>query len=495
MEEKSGGTPNPLNPAQNSAPQNSVSRPSRPAPISQPSSSMQPPIRPATTPRPISRPNPVPSPVPSPESIPNPEIVPNPESAPSPESPSDTTDPLARPMEKAGAQEVKPVKKKKTGLIVGAIICLFLAIGCGVTAALLLLTPKPDPVASAIDKLFTGVRPSNLSVDGDIEYTINDQNSPFSSIKIDLDAAVVNNSTINSTNATITANLRGGSDPIVINFQELYASNGDLYLKLAGVGDAIDTLSTRQNLLNPGVDEPECQTDENGNTTCDTNLTEVIDCEGEESCVDLNIIESPSSDILASIANFTPIIEKIDDEWLRISSDELSAYAESITKQSNLSCLTDLVSSINNNSNSIAKFYQDNPFITSTNKDLTVTSKNYPIYQINIDGEKFTKFVNATKDSTVTDTLFSCLGYENATVNTDNIASEIAKLPKIYVEIDNDNNFARIYFDAKSEDNSTEAKVDIVLTYPNTINITEPVEYQDLNTVLQDIFEALSPTA
>ena len=52
---------------------------------------------------------------------------------------SAVTDPTARPMQQAPVATEAPKKKKKNGLFIGAIIFLFLAIACGVAAALIFL--------------------------------------------------------------------------------------------------------------------------------------------------------------------------------------------------------------------------------------------------------------------------------------------------------------------------------------------------------------------
>ena len=103
------------------------------------------------------------------------------------------------------------------------------------------------------------------------------------------------------------------------------------------------------------------------------------------------------------------------------------------------------------------------------------------------------------------------MGDDNVTIN-ESAVDELDKLPNIYVEVDKDNNFSRVYFetalksasnatcecddyrecDCEDEDDAEETvvanmKVDLGLTYPSSINVAEPTEYQDFVTVLQQI--------
>ena len=59
-------------------------------------------------------------------------------------------------------------------------------------------------------------------------------------------------------------------------------------------------------------------------------------------------------------------------------------------------------------------------------------------------------------------------------------------LPEIYVEIDDDNNFSRVYL--SGETNGTATTADLNFSYPSEITITEPDDYVDISTffVLSD---------
>ena len=58
-------------------------------------------------------------------------------------------------------------------------------------------------------------------------------------------------------------------------------------------------------------------------------------------------------------------------------------------------------------------------------------------------------------------------------------------LPEIYVEVDGDNNFTRLYTNLKID--SGKLTIDLNFSYPTNINVTEPLEYQNFSEVIQDV--------
>ena len=404
-----------------------------------------------------------------------------------------SSDPMSRPMEKAPvAEPVTPPKKKKTGLIIGIVAAVLVAVGCGVVAAIMLMG-QGDPVSKAVLKLAEGKAPTNVAVNGTIDVTPTDKDSVLTNLKIDLKSDATTNSMINHTTANITASL-DQMGKIEIEAEEVYAESGDLYIKIDGLADAINNLSagTQQNYM-----VTDCISDEDAATNC---LSEemMVDTTTEESGLDM-------------FDAFSGIVEIIDGEWLRVSVDQLKAVTDSMDSNNSLSCLTDVAQEAKNSSNSIAELYRKYPFIGSTTEGVTVASKNSPVYRVMFDREKFTSYSDALKDSTIVKKAISCLGDDNVTIN-ESAVDELDKLPNIYVEVDKDNNFSRVYFETAlkstsnaicecddykecdcEDENDTEEtvvanmKVDLGLTYPSSINVAEPTEYQDFVTVLQQI--------
>lgn len=398
-------------------------------------------------------------------------------------------DPMARPMEQAPSLAPNPPKKKKTGLIIGIIIGAVVLI-CGVVVAVLLVMnlTKGDAVSRAMSKLINGEAPQNVIINGTIDITPNNADSPFTSVQIDLNSEAATSSMINHSNAKITFSL-DEVDDVSVDFEEVYAANGDLYFKLDGSTAAIEDLTA--SLQNKLLEEPEvvdttnCDTDETGATNC-------IEAEEESEGELILPTQSDSSDLQTSMSSFAGILEVVDGEWLKVSMDELNEITSG-TENSEMSCLVNLAKDTKEHNNSVAKIYNDNPFIESTTENLSVTSKNNPIYKITINEKNFTNYMNELQGSTELNDLFSCMGYENSEVNMDNVAEEISNLPDIYVEIDDEDNFTRLYFvsEMNTDDNNATITTDLNFTYPDTINVAEPTEYKDFSSVIQEIFTSM----
>ena len=163
------------------------------------------------------------------------------------------------------------------------------------------------------------------------------------------------------TSATISATKQDGGDPIMIDIDEMYATSGDLYIRLNGIGDAIDDIVTLNNTS--VTDVIDCATNGTDDTNCIDDSLITIDCETEEDCI---IEEEPeyygdTSDLIDYLGAFAENPGAVDGEWFRISASSLSALT-SEDSGSNLSCLTNLTSDIKANSETITKLYQDNQF-------------------------------------------------------------------------------------------------------------------------------------
>ena len=444
MDQNSEGTPNPLNQV-----------PEAVGPTNQ-----------AEQATPVAAPEPVAEPAPVAESAPAPEPVAEP--APAVES---SADPMARPMEQAPVAEVKPAEtKKKTGLIVG-IIALFLIVGGGVATALLLLNSnKGDAVAMALQKLMEGNVGNNLSVDGTINLNVDDFSSIISDINVKLNANFVGSITSHSTNTSLTAKLNNGDDEVQIETNEIRTTSGDLYVKINGLSDALSTYSTSVNTVDTvdTVDTLEAESDDEE------------DCETDTYCFSGT---TSSYDSIAMFAQYADIVESFEDEWIRISTEDGEQDISDITSDSS-SCLVDLVSNLGNSSNSLSEIYKDNKFIVSSTDNLPIASKNNPIYRITVDEEKLTGFLDAAKGVSAIAGATTCLEEGGQSFDITQLATLADYLPTLYVEVDNDYRFTRLYFEINNDD--YEVKVDLNFAYPENASITEPTEYQDLETILQN---------
>ena len=376
-------------------------------------------------------------------------------------------------------------KKKKTGLIIAIIVCFLIAVGCGVAAFLLLFNKPGDPVTAALQKLMKGETPTNVAINGDIDVAMSGSSLPFSNVKISLDTKMVANPSINSSDLKIAFTQNG----VESSFQasEIYTASGDLFLKVEGISD----LFNRTEPTEPDNDD-----------------------EDEDEDVDEMYSQLPmsdSSDLIMSA--FGEIFEMIEGQWIRISADELSAISGSgsidMMMEGPLTCIVNMSNGVSGNSNSIAEVYNKHPFIVSSTDNMSVVSRRDPIYKLGIDSEAFTEYIQAMKSNEVVQDLYNCIGWdEDEELTSDDVESVVEKLPEIYVEINNDHDFTRLYLKAATSSDSLDAKcssstttkciddspsgsivIDLTFSYPATVNISEPNEYTDLSELFGGMYD------
>ena len=419
-------------------------------------------------------------------------------------------DPMARPMEQAPVAEPIQPKKKKTGLIVAGIIAAVVAIGCGVAAAIIFAMNGGDPVEKAVAKIMSGEMPAYTALNGQITVTPSDESSVISNVTIGLDSKAATTSMLNDTKATVTANFVSG-DAVDFSVEEVYGSNGDLFLKLENVGDALEGFAEAVENSASYQNTVDCIEDETGETICDDQFTTTTqNCEVDDvNCLSTyGSVDSSNTGLATTLGSLGGVIELIDGQWLRVSLDDLSSLSGSgvVSADNGMTCIAGVLSNYKNYSNSIVESYKKAPFISSTTEGVTLASKSgQPVRKIVLNNENYKGFANSMKDSAFMKDLMACSD-EGANVETSADAS-FDNMPTMYVEVDKDFNFARLAFDAPIRGASTcdcvyadecdcgdeseeiaKLSVDVSMSYPDTINVAEPKEYTDLSTLLQQLF-------
>ena len=135
--------------------------------------------------------------------------------------------------------------------------------------------------------------------------------------------------------------------------------------------------------------------------------------------------------------------------------------------------------------NNVLVLYKNNPFITSSAENIAISNKAYPVRRIMLDKSNFTSFVESAKDLTMVKDLLNCIEQDSSSINTDSLIENISKLPTLYVEIDDQYQFTRLYFQYDNDD--VKITTDLSLDYPSSPNISEPKQYTDFNTLLQKL--------
>lgn len=378
-------------------------------------------------------------------------------------------------------QTVEPAKKsgKKIATIF-AVIFILVAIGCGAAAIVILKPFGQDAVPAALSKLMNGA-PSIVKIDGVATLNFNNQSSYVSNLKLDFKADLDNISGGNTISAKVAANFENGEE-FSFGADEIHTKDGNLYLKLSGISGALEKY---YDMLPNTHMKNSIKTNCVGDTSSTTNCT-------ASSLSSSTTSQEKSTTISESLG----LIDVINDEWILIPGSSFSNVSDLIN--SNVSsgnktsqCLIDAAGNLGEYGSNFAKLYNDNQFIAYSTDSIPIAKKKDAIYRLYIDAEKLAGFINAMTNSGFLNELSACMGGmampTGITVSADALKPMIAFLPNIYVEIDDDNNFTRVYLESSSD--ITSVTVDLSFSYPTSITIEEPDHYIDFNENLSQIFD------
>ena len=465
MNENPGGTPSPLNPNPSTAPAGPAPMPGNAQPVA--------PAGPAPTSQPVP-PQQVAQPAPAQPTVAQPQ--------PAPAEPVPVSQQITEQVAELKASDsvvTEPQKKSKKGLIVALVLLLLVAIGGGVAAALMFLKPfgNKDAVPEAIAKLFSNERQKNVSMSGKITMVNNTDSTAsdgLASLTIDFNSGVNTVSTEQYVAATVTATFADEST-FQFDANEVHTANNDLYLKVSGVAEALDNYNS-----DSSDEATKCIEDETGETKC-----EVIPVNCGVDGVNC-ITPSQASPILEYISVF----EAIDDEWIYIPSSTFSNMTGLISPNSQTQCLIDAAGNLGKYNDDFSAIYNNNPFVAYSTDNLKITQKKDQLYLLSFDADKLAGFINAMSTSGFMNDMLACVGgtATNETVTAEDLSDILAELPTIYVEINDQNDFTRVYLATDVEDGAASVAADISLAYPATMSIEEPANYVELNSVLSQLF-------
>ena len=366
---------------------------------------------------------------------------------------------------------VEPAKggNKKKVLIIGTIVLLIIAIICGAAAVALMMTSTPgDRVSKAIEKLINGNMPSIVSVQGTIDSFSNAEDSAVSSSSIDFNGSFDVAYNTNTVSAKINTELATG-DKVSIGIDELENKDGEVFFKIRG----LDTLL-------------------GGETTEENKLTDCVNgVEGTDNC--LTVAGPVTSGEIVSA--YSGLVSTIDDEWILVTGD-FAENMEGIGLFDNSStCLINALGTLPKYSKDIAQKYDASQFITYSTEKLDISKKKNPLYRLTIDSAKLTTFINSLSNNGFVNELNACAGNTatNTSVTTDMIDAIFVNLPTIYVEIDENYNFTRVYFKATTgeEAGSMTTTADLSLSYPAKLDVIAPDEYIDMSNLVNNLLTGI----
>lgn len=392
--------------------------------------------------------------------------------------------PVATPTQATTEPVKSPEKKKKTGLIILIIVVLAMLIG-GIAVAAVMMNRDSDPVSAAMNKITGGNIPANIVINGNIHIENSDITAQISSVDMDIDSSIVTNSLINDSEVVVTVSTLSGD--IELDVKEIYTGEDNIYIEVDGIKDVIDMVSGGSAML----EQPTTLFSE-GLSSESEYTSSILGEEYDLTLGDDSYLVGPTVSPAMpteTITLISGIVDLIDNKWIRISADQLESLPIDATLNGGTECFENAVKELRNNGKSLAEMYKKNSFLGSSTEKITLASKKYPVYRLTIDDNKLIDYANAFISSNIYNNISSCIGApSSAQINESAIREMTASLPNIYVEIDDDSNFSRFYTTFELSNNTGTVTVDLGLSYPTNINISEPNEYMDLQNIIQQLF-------
>lgn len=409
----------------------------------------------------------------------------------------------------------KAEKKSKKGLIIALVILILAAIGGGVAAAILILNPfgSKDAVPAAIEKLIKNGASENIKLNG----TIGLSGSLSPALKISFESGINGSSSENYVDAAIS--FEGLGDDIELKVSELHTKDNNLYLKFSNFSDVLPSLSSLfvSNMLNTrnssdssynyddsdfdfSYDDSDYDYDFSYDFNCDESgddsesmlncleaYTDSYDLDDE---IDYSYLDEISdyqttSDIMSTL--ITNAFSNLDDQWIMIPNSDFSSIKDIVKTTGDSQCIIDVAGNLGNYSDDFSSLYKNNPFINYSTDGLKIEKKKDTLYKLSFDAEKLTNFLNSMSTSGFINDLAACSGSTaTANISVEETQAVISQIPDIYVEIDDNNNFTRVYLEISDPYGYQTITADISIEYPSSLNISEPSEYTDFNSLLEN---------
>ena len=380
-------------------------------------------------------------------------IAPAPTVAPAPAAPTPAEEPAA---------VAKPVKKNSKAAFIAAIVFLVVALIAGVAAIFafnLLGGPRNDAVPAALAKLFDKGGHELVALDGTAELSMSGDDAFISSIDVKFKSSIDSKDKKMGTNMEVNALL--GDYPIVLSL-DIKEPTGDFsYIKLKGFAGLAGTL------LN-GFASPFLCADE-------TNAEECADA---------------FSGILDSV-------EELDDQWIQVPNELVEGLMSNLDSgaigNNQTQCLIDAAGKLGEFGSDFAKMYKENSFVAYSTENLSVKKKQDPLYRLSFKADELAGFINSMNNSGFMNELLACVGGKatNQAVTANELSEVLDVLPELYVEINDNNDFTRVYL-TKSLDGLS-VTTDISISYPSEIIVTEPTGYTTLDEISKKL-QSMTPT-
>jgi flagellar basal body-associated protein FliL len=331
-----------------------------------------------------------------------------------------------------------PARKKKIGLIVSLIVAgVLVLLGAGAAAAYTFWYQNPDKVVG--DALVNALTADSITGTGAATITANDM-----SFKITMDGKAKQN--FGTTNAKVEYTADGKT--VVFEGAATTTQEGDIYLKVKNVRPLTDTYFSMFG----------------GGTT-------------------------PKA--------FDAVIQKIEDNWIKISKDDLGTVSEEAKKTQ--ACFDETAKSLAENKSwakQLATLYQNNKFILIT-KELgtkTVAGTNSMGYELDFDTNVAANFAKGLSDTDFGKKVKEC----DASINYDDFAQSLEKAKKgdattnfqVWVS-QFGHDFTQVTATASTDDTKADVTLEPKFNQPVTVAAPEKsISAKDLQAEIEAAFNA-----
>ncbi len=399
---------------------------------------------------------------------------------------------------------------KKKAFTIGAIVFLMIAIICGATAIAIVMLKNDDRVTKAIDKLLNGQVSSIIQAKGVINSgtekicdpdesdakdnangntTVNTTvcgEDSLSTSKIDFDGTFDLKTSLNKVSADVQTTYSDGSQ-FSFSLDELHNKAGDTFIKISLPENIISpSLNTTETVASGSTTSPSTETSEDATVTETQTVTNCTNAGDATNCV--STTTSTTTNIFSL---FRGVFEVINEQWILATDGFEETMQDSALFDNYSTCMLNAFGTLPEYSSDLVNRYKSNPFITYSTDKLGISKKKDTLYRLGFDSQKLAAFSNSLSNNGFINELNACANRTatNEQTNAKFVQQLLSNLPTVYVEIDDNNNFTRVYFKTTTTngDDSTSIDADLSLTYPTELKITDPENYIPMSEIVQKL--------
>ncbi|MFV0485180.1 MAG: hypothetical protein ACK5MU_03070 [Candidatus Saccharimonadales bacterium] len=342
---------------------------------------------------------------------------------------------FAKEPKAAAAAGSKP--KKKIGTIIAICVAAVLLIGGGVFAAIYMSWRNSDPVV-ILDAVTGVMKKSKIAVNGTMDIRFNEENqdeSGIKSMKLTLDSDQDGADASGSGKLTIVTST---DDTAEIGIGGAYVSDGTIYIKIDGVGDALTSL-----------DLP------------------------DEAAAIMDYLED--------------LIDDIDGQWYKIEVSDLGLDAEA---EESYQCMVDTLNeSVKEDSKTeLVDLYKKYPFIVSEKKDKKDSDGN-TIYNVSWDADDLAGYLNGMTDTKAYESIAACAdSITEETITSEDVAVP-EDMPTLNLHINGSHELRG--FSAKYEEDGNSLNAEFYFEYDNKVNVEIPSNAKSVGDLMTSVEDAL----